>query len=76
MLMLLVLLLHLLGNDTDIANAHQSLVAVLSTINSIDSLRDETDIGDAKRKKVADDLDKAIDPLKGGLMKKLGGKDD
>ncbi len=65
-----------LGNDTDIANAHQSLVAVLSTINSIDSLRDETDIGDAKRKKVADDLDKAIDPLKGGLMKKLGGKDD
>jgi hypothetical protein len=65
-----------LGNDTDIANAHQSLVAVLSNINSIDSLRDETDIGDAKRKKVADDLDKAIDPLKGGLMKKLGGKDD
>tara|TARA_R100000654_G_scaffold635_6_gene2490 strand:+ start:1005 stop:1973 length:969 start_codon:yes stop_codon:yes gene_type:complete len=65
-----------LGNDIDIANAHQSLVAVLSTINSIDSLRDETDIGDAKRKKVADDLDKAIDPLKGGLMKKLGGKDD
>ena len=48
----------------------------MSTINSIDSLRDETDIGDAKRKKVADDLDKAIDPLKGGLMKKLGGKDD
>lgn len=65
-----------LGNDADIANAHQNLVAVLSTINSIDTLRDQTEIGDAKRKKVADDLDKAIDPLKGGLMKKLGGHND
>lgn len=65
-----------LGNDPDIADAHSNLVSVLSTINSVDSLRDDTDIGDTKRKQVADDLQKAIDPLKSGMLKKLGGHND
>jgi len=67
-----------LGNNPTITDAHQKLVAVFSTINSIDSLRDDSDIGDSKRKKVAEDLSGAIGGLKGGFLDKAfgGSKDD
>ena len=65
-----------LGNNPTITDAHQKLVAVFATIDSIDSLRDED--GDDKRKKVAGALSGAIGGLKGGFLDKAfgGSKDD
>ncbi len=66
-----------LGNNQNIAEAHQSLCSVLATINSVDSLRDETDLGKQKREQVAEGLEQSIDGLKGNLFNKLyGGKKD
>ena len=66
-----------LGNNENIAEAHQSLCSVLATINSVDSLRDETDLGKQKREQVAEGLEQSIDGLKGNLFDKLyGGKKD
>ena len=66
-----------LGNNQNIADAHQSLCSVLATINSVDSLRDETDLGKHKREQVAEGLEQSIDGLKGNLFDKLyGGKKD
>lgn len=67
----------ILGNDADITNAHQNLVSVFASINSYDSLRDETELGEAKRKKVADDLESSVGDLKGSFFDKaFGGSDD
>tara|TARA_R100000149_G_C5874281_1_gene138017 strand:- start:33 stop:1007 length:975 start_codon:yes stop_codon:yes gene_type:complete len=66
----------ILGNDPFIAQSHQSLVSVFAQINDLDSLRDDTEIGESKRKKVSTELSDAIDPIKSGLLGKLGGKDD
>ncbi len=66
----------ILGNDKDIAQAHQDLVKVLSQINDIDSLRDEGQLGQEKRQSVSSGLQDALDPIKSGLMDKLGGKDE
>ena len=67
----------ILGNDADITNAHQNLVSVFASINSYDSLRDETELGEAKRKKVADDLESSVGDLKGSFFDKaFGGNDD
>ena len=68
----------ILGNNSTIRNAHQELVKVFATINSIDSLRDDSDIGESKRKKVADDLSGAVGGLKGGFLDKAfgGSKND
>lgn len=41
----------ILGNDQDITNTHQGLLTVLASINSYDSLRDDSDLGEAKRKR-------------------------
>ena len=66
-----------LGNNQNIADAHQSLCSVLATINSVDSLRDETDLGKQKREQVAEGLEQSIDGLKGNLFDKIyGGKKD
>ena len=67
-----------MGNNSTIRNAHQELVKVFATINSIDSLRDDSDIGESKRKKVADDLSGAVGGLKGGFLDKAfgGSKND
>ena len=61
------------GNDDDIAKAHTDLVAVMSKIDSVDSLRDQSASGKSKRDQVASDLEKAIDPLKDDFLGKLGG---
>ena len=67
----------ILGNDQDITNTHQSLLTVLASINSYDSLRDDSDLGEAKRKKVADDLEKSVGDLKGSFLDKaFGGSND
>ena len=68
----------ILGNDAEISKAHQKLVGVLAQINSVDSLRDESEIGESKRKKVADDLSDAVSGLKGGFLGKAfgGSKND
>lgn len=66
-----------LGNNQNITDAHQSLCSVLATINSVDSLRDETDLGKQKREQVAEGLEQSIDGLKGNLFDKIyGGKKD
>ena len=63
--------------NADITNAHQNLVSVFASINSYDSLRDETELGEAKRKKVADDLESSVGDLKGSFFDKaFGGSDD
>jgi len=61
------------GSDDDIAKAHTNLVAVMSKIDSVDSLRDQSASGKSKRDQVASDLEKAIDPLKDDFLGKLGG---
>tara|TARA_B100000519_G_C14224500_1_gene429306 strand:+ start:463 stop:1431 length:969 start_codon:yes stop_codon:yes gene_type:complete len=61
------------GNDDDIAKAHTDLVSVMSKIDSVDSLRDQSASGKSKRDQVASDLEKAIDPLKDDFLGKLGG---
>lgn len=67
----------ILNNDKDIANAHQGLLTVLTSINSFDSLRDDTELGEASRKRVVDDLEKSVDDLKGSFFNKaFGGNDD
>jgi len=67
----------ILGNDQDITNTHQGLLTVLASINSYDSLRDDSDVGEAKRKKVADDLEKSVGDLKGSFLDKaFGGSND
>jgi hypothetical protein len=49
------------------------LLRVLASIDSIDDLRGDTKDSDAKRKKVASDLKKAVDPLKNDFLSKLYG---
>ena len=65
----------ILGNDKDVAKAHQGLVQILAQINNVDSLRDETEIGESKRQIVSENLTEVIDPLKNSLLDSLyGGK--
>ena len=64
-----------LGNDSDIATAHQKLCSVFASINSVESLRDDTDRGQQKRDKVAEQLEESVSSLKGNLLGKIyGGK--
>lgn len=63
----------ILGNDGSIVKAHQQLVKVFATIDSVESLRDDTEDGDTKRKRVADDLTGAVGGLKGGFLDKAFG---
>tara|TARA_R100001163_G_scaffold61136_1_gene50909 strand:+ start:522 stop:1475 length:954 start_codon:yes stop_codon:yes gene_type:complete len=58
----------MLGNDPTVKQAHQSLVSVLAKINSVDNLRDDSELGSSKRESVAKGLSKAIDPLKDELF--------
>jgi hypothetical protein len=65
----------ILGNDQAISDAHQQLVSVLASINSVESLRDETELGESKRKQVAEGLEQSVDGLKGGFLERaFGGK--
>lgn len=65
----------ILGNDQSISDAHQQLVSVLASINSIESLRDDTELGESKRKQVAEGLEQSVDGLKGGFLERaFGGK--
>ena len=66
----------ILGNDKEIATAHQELVQVLAQINDIDSLRDESEIGESKRQNISTGIKDAIDPLKSSLFDKLKGGDN
>ena len=68
----------ILGNDKSINTAHQKLVSVFATINSVENLRDNTEMGEAKRKQVADDLTGAVGGLKGGFIDQAfgGSKND
>ena len=58
----------ILGNDKMITEAHQKLVSVFAKINDVDSLRDDDDYTDKKRKQLADDLTDSVDELKGGFL--------
>ena len=65
----------ILGNDQAISDAHQKLVSVLASINSVESLRDDTELGESKRKQVAEGLEQSVDGLKGGFLERaFGGK--
>jgi len=65
----------ILGNDQSISDAHQKLVSVLASINSVESLRDDTELGESKRKEVAEGLEQSVDGLKGGFLERaFGGK--
>jgi hypothetical protein len=65
----------ILGNDQSISDAHQQLVSVLASINSVESLRDDTELGESKRKQVAEGLEQSVDGLKGGFLERaFGGK--
>ncbi len=65
----------ILGNDKSISDAHQQLVSVLASINSVESLRDDTELGESKRKQVAKGLEQSVDGLKGGFLERaFGGK--
>ncbi len=65
----------ILGNDQPISDAHQQLVSVLASINSVESLRDDTELGESKRKQVAEGLEQSVDGLKGGFLERaFGGK--
>lgn len=71
----------ILGNDQDIADAHQKLVSVVATFNGynngIDSLREDDALADQKRKDLADKLEESADSLKGGFLgRAFGGKKD
>ena len=67
----------ILGNDQSISDAHQQLVSVLASINSVESLRDDTELGESKRKQVAEGLEQSVDGLKGGFLERaFGGKKD
>jgi hypothetical protein len=71
----------ILGNDQDIADAHQKLVGVVATFNGynngIDSLREDDALADQKRKDLADQLEESADSLKGGFLgRAFGGKKD
>jgi len=62
----------ILGNDP-----HQQLVSVLASINSVESLRDDTELGESKRKQVAEGLEQSVGGLKGGFLERaFGGKKD
>tara|TARA_R110002020_G_scaffold363669_5_gene575987 strand:- start:4591 stop:5553 length:963 start_codon:yes stop_codon:yes gene_type:complete len=64
----------ILGNDATITGAHQKLVNVFATIDSVEGLREDG----GKRKQVSDDLKGAIGGLKGSFLEKAFGaaKDD
>lgn len=65
----------ILGNDQAISDAHQQLVSVLASINSVESLRDDTELGESKRKQVAEGLEQSVGGLKGGFLERaFGGK--
>jgi len=65
----------ILGNDQSISDAHQQLVSVLASINSVESLRDDTELGESKRKQVAEGLEQSVGGLKGGFLERaFGGK--
>mgnify|MGYP003652081543 FL=1 len=65
----------ILGNDATINKAHQRLVSVFSTIDSVEALRDDSEDAESKRKKVAEELSGAVGGLKGGFLgKAFGGK--
>ena len=62
----------ILWNDKNIAEAHQNLVTVFAKINDVNSLRDDDDYTDKKRKQLADDLKDSVsdlaDEMKGGFL--------
>jgi len=68
----------ILGNDKTIAEAHQNLVSVFAKINDVDSLRDDDDYTDKKRKQLADDLKDSVsdlaDDMKGGFLDSMYSK--
>tara|TARA_B100001769_G_C22112398_1_gene602214 strand:- start:6447 stop:7424 length:978 start_codon:yes stop_codon:yes gene_type:complete len=68
----------ILGNDKKIAEAHQNLVSVFAKINDVNSLRDDDDYTDKKRKQLADDLKDSVsdlaDDMKGGFLDSMYSK--
>ena len=66
----------ILGNDPYITQSHQALVGALAKINDVSSLRGDGEIEETKRQDVAEELSQAIDPIKSGLLGKIGGSDD
>ena len=63
----------ILGDIPSVKDAHQKLVGIMAKIDSVDSLRQDSDESASKREEVSTDLKDAIDPLKGDFLAKLGG---
>ena len=63
----------ILGDIPSVKDAHQNLVSIMAKIDSVDSLRQDSDESASKREEVSTDLKDAIDPLKGDFLAKLGG---
>jgi hypothetical protein len=63
----------ILGGNKTIIDAHQKLVSVFATIDSIEALRGDSSDVDTKRKKIAGDLTGAVGGLKGGFLDKAFG---
>jgi len=63
----------ILGDIPSVKDAHQNLVSIMAKIDSVDSLRQDSDESASKREEVSTDLKSAIDPLKGDFLAKLGG---
>ena len=62
----------ILGDIPSVKDAHQKLVGIMAKIDSVDSLRQDSDESASKREEVSTDLKDAIDPLKGDFLAKLG----
>ena len=60
----------ILGGDAEIKSAHQKLVAVVAKLGDVSELRESDSKASTKRKKVAKDLAKSIDDLKGSFLDK------
>ena len=60
----------ILGGDAEIKSAHKKLVAVVAKLGDVSELRESDSKASTKRKKVAKDLAKSIDDLKGSFLDK------
>jgi hypothetical protein len=66
------------GDIKEVNQAHQKLVSVMSKINDIDSLRDDSDYAQSKRQNVSQGLKEASSELNDQVLGSMfgGGKDD
>ena len=68
----------LFNNNKSLTEVTTKVAALVATINSVDSLRDKTELGQSKRDTVAEKIDDAQDTLKNASMldQMFGGRDE